>query len=70
MLVYFVHLFFFLIALMCEFFPAGEKITDIHVESPTFTVAWNPKKHLLAYACDDNDRHSGSVKLFGISNDT
>ena len=22
-------------------------------QAPTFTVAWHPKKYLLAYACDD-----------------
>lgn len=31
----------------------GEKVHQITTQSPTFTVAWHPKKHLLAYACDD-----------------
>ena len=41
-------------------------------ESPTFTVAWHPKRHLLAFACDDKDKYdrerdSGTVKLFGVT---
>ena len=31
----------------------GEKISQISTQAPTFTVSWHPKKHLLAYACDD-----------------
>jgi len=31
----------------------GEKVHQITTQAPTFTVAWHPKKHLLAYACDD-----------------
>ena len=43
-------------------------------ESPTFSVAWHPKKNLLAYACDDKDKYerdrdAGTVKLFGIPSD-
>ena len=54
---------------------SGEKITEVPVESPTFTCAWNPKYHLLAYACDDKDKYNrdrdaGTVKLFGMSNDS
>lgn len=47
----------------------GEKITEVQVESPTFTVAWHPKRNLLAYACDDKydrDRDAGTVKVFGL----
>jgi len=49
----------------------GEKICDVPVETPTFTVAWNPKRDLLAYACDDKDKYdrdrdTGSLKLFGL----
>jgi len=52
---------------VCE----GEKIADVACESPTFTVAWHPKRHLLAFACDDKDKYdrerdSGTVKLFGV----
>lgn len=52
---------------MCE----GEKIVDVACESPTFTVAWHPKRHLLAFACDDKEKYdrerdSGTVKLFGV----
>ena len=32
---------------------SGEKIYQIPIQAPTFTVSWHPKKHLLAYACDD-----------------
>jgi len=49
----------------------GEKIKDITVEAPTFTVAWHPKRHILAYACDDKDKYdrekdAGSLKVFGF----
>lgn len=55
---------------------AGEKLWEVQCESPTFTVAWHPKKPLLAYACDDKDgkydsnREAGTVKLFGLPNDS
>ncbi|ESN92078.1 hypothetical protein HELRODRAFT_186178 [Helobdella robusta] len=49
----------------------GEKVADVPCDSPTFTVAWNPKKLLLAFACDDKDkferdRDAGTIKLFGL----
>ncbi|OXA63150.1 THO complex subunit 3 [Folsomia candida] len=49
----------------------GEKIFEVPVETPTFTVAWNPKRDVLAYACDDKDKYerdrdTGSLKLFGL----
>ncbi|KAM9513417.1 pre-mRNA 3' end processing protein pfs-2-like [Salvelinus alpinus] len=33
----------------------GEKLWEVQCESPTFTVAWHPKRPLLAYACDDKE---------------
>lgn len=50
----------------------GEKIADISVEAATFTVAWNPKQYLLAFACDDKEacdrrRDAGSLKVWGFS---
>lgn len=53
----------------------GEKIAEVPCESPTFTVAWHPKRHLLAFACDDKDKYNrdrdaGTVKLFGLSADS
>ncbi|XP_062620543.1 THO complex subunit 3-like, partial [Saccostrea cucullata] len=53
---------------------SGEKITEITCEAPTFTVAWHPKRPLLAYACDDRDtydrnRDAGTVKVFGFPSD-
>ncbi|XP_076465754.1 THO complex subunit 3-like isoform X1 [Babylonia areolata] len=53
----------------------GEKIHEIPCDTPTFTVAWHPKRHLLAYACDDRsdrdrDRDSGVVRVFGFPNDS
>ncbi|XP_016113528.1 THO complex subunit 3-like [Sinocyclocheilus grahami] len=54
----------------------GEKLWEIQCESPTFTVAWHPKRPLLAYACDDKEgkydsnREAGTVKLFGLPNDS
>lgn len=47
----------------------GAKITDIPVSAPTFTIAWHPKRYLLAYACDDNSRDSGSLKVWGFSSE-
>ena len=52
----------------------GERIVQIPVETPTFTVAWHPRVPFLAYACDDKegtnlDRDAGTVKLYGIYND-
>jgi len=49
-----------------------EKITEIAVDSPTFTVAWHPFRYLLAYACDDKyerDRDAGSLKVWGFPSD-
>lgn len=66
------HFVFFIVVdfvvVACE----GEKIADVPCESPTFTVAWHPKRHLLAFACDDKDKYdrerdSGTVKLFGVA---
>lgn len=52
----------------------GEKVTEITCETPTFTVAWHPKRYLLAYACDDKyererDRDVGTVRVFGFPSD-
>ncbi|XP_030376190.1 THO complex subunit 3 [Scaptodrosophila lebanonensis] len=49
----------------------GERVTDIHVDASTFTVAWHPKQYLLAYACDEKelnrrDRDAGNVKIYGF----
>lgn len=57
-------------------FILGEKLWEVQCESPTFTVAWHPKRPLLAFACDDKDgkydnsREAGTVKLFGLPNDS
>ena len=54
------------------FLSTGEKITEITCEAPTFTVAWHPKRPLLAFACDDRDnyeRDAGNVKVFGFPSD-
>ncbi|KAJ8026055.1 THO complex subunit 3 [Holothuria leucospilota] len=53
----------------------GEKVAEVKCETPTFTVAWHPKKYLLAFACDDkdkynNDREAGTIKVFGFPKDT
>ena len=54
----------------------GEKVTEAPCESPTFTIAWHPKRYIIAYACDDKEKASygserdrGSVKIYGISKD-
>uniref|UniRef100_H2ZMH6 Uncharacterized protein n=1 Tax=Ciona savignyi TaxID=51511 RepID=H2ZMH6_CIOSA len=51
----------------------GEKICEVPCDSPTFTLAWHPKLKLLAYACDDKDKYNrdaGSVRLFGLPNES
>ncbi|KAI0238804.1 THO complex subunit 3 [Lamellibrachia satsuma] len=53
----------------------GAKVAEVTCESPTFSVAWHPKRHLLAFACEDKDKYerdrdAGTVKLFGLSNDS
>ena len=50
----------------------GANVFEIPVESPTFTVAWHPKRYILAYACDDKDAYDrkkdvGTLKLFGFT---
>lgn len=55
----------------------GNRVASIPTESPTFTVAFHPKKYLLAFACDDKaqqsydrqSRDAGTVKIFGFHND-
>ncbi|XP_036595693.1 THO complex subunit 3-like [Trichosurus vulpecula] len=54
----------------------GDKIWEIKCQSPTFTVAWHPKLPLLAFASDDKkgtpeaQQEAGTVKLFGLPNDS
>ncbi|XP_054167492.1 THO complex subunit 3-like [Oppia nitens] len=51
----------------------GERVTEIQTEAPTFTVAFHPKRYLLAFACDDKDsyqRDTGTVKVFGFPNNS
>ena len=49
----------------------GERVCEVTCTSPTFTVAWHPCEYLLAFACDDKDKHdrdAGTVKVFGLPN--
>jgi len=49
-----------------------EKVDEIKVDSPTFTVAWHPSLYLLAYACDDKDKYErevGNVRVWGFPSD-
>ncbi|MBZ3889482.1 THO complex subunit 3 [Sciurus carolinensis] len=54
----------------------GDKLWEVHCESPTFAVAWHSKRPLLAFACDDKDGkydsrwEAGTVKPFGLPNDS
>ena len=51
----------------------GERVAEIVTEAPTFTVAFHPKRYLLAFACDDKDsyqRDTGIVKVWGFSNNS
>ena len=43
---------------------SGEKIHQVPTQAPTFTVSWHPKKHLLAYACDDKVRRLRPDRLY------
>ena len=57
---------------MCVSHAVGEKVAEVTCESPTFTMAWHPKLHLLAFACEDKDKYDrdlGTVKLYGLAND-
>ena len=52
----------------------GALIAKIPVTSPTFSIAWHPKRYLLAYSCDDKDKYdrdrdSGSLKIWGFPSD-
>ena len=52
----------------------GASVAKIPVSSPTFSIAWHPKRYLLAYACDDKDKYdrdpdSGSLKVWGFPSD-
>ena len=42
----------------------GEKICDVTCNAPTFTLAWHPKKHILAFACDDKVRGQMCKAIF------
>jgi len=49
----------------------GQKVAEVPTDSPTFTVAWHPKKYLLAFACEDKDKYNpdrdaGIIKLYGV----
>jgi len=56
-----------------------EKVAEIVVQAPTFTIAWHPSRYLLAYACDDkyerdrdsrdarDARDAGNLKVWGFS---
>ncbi|CAG0919748.1 unnamed protein product [Notodromas monacha] len=50
---------------------SGEKVAEINVHMPSFTVAWHPKRYLLAYSCDDKfasrTKEIGSLRVFGLN---
>ena len=45
----------------------GTLITKIPVNSPTFSIAWHPKRYLLAYACDDKDKYGKSYPHYSTT---
>lgn len=52
----------------------GASVSKIPVSSPTFSIAWHPKRYLLAYACDDKDKYErdrdlGTLKIWGFPSD-
>ncbi|XP_071946995.1 THO complex subunit 3-like [Antedon mediterranea] len=52
----------------------GEKVAEVSIEAPSFTIAWHPSRYLLAFACEDKDKYNrdrdaGTVKLFGLPSD-
>ena len=56
------------------FIHLGEHIANVSCTSSTFTIAWHPKRYLLAYACDekdkyDRDRSVGLLKVYGFPNE-
>lgn len=42
----------------------GEMVHQIAVPDGTFTVAWHPQKHLLAFAGDEKDGNGRYFILF------
>ena len=52
---------FFVVVVLQAYVHTGEKVAQVTTQAPTFTVAWHPTKHLLAYACDDKVRGKGEV---------
>eukprot|EP00731_Ephydatia_muelleri_P017924 Em0010g1022a len=62
---------FRVVILLQAYVHTGEKVAQVTTQAPTFTVAWHPTKHLLAYACDDKDKHdrdTGGIWLYGLAN--
>lgn len=52
------------------FVETGAKVYSVQCSDPTFIVAWHPNKYLLAYACDEKDKHNrdtGNIWLFGVN---
>lgn len=49
----------------------GDQILKIPVEVPTYTVAWHPKRYILAYAGDVEETYrnnnDGMISVFGFS---
>lgn len=48
----------------------GEKVSEIKLESATFSISFHPKQYLLAYACDDkkdpDQRDAGNFRVYGF----
>lgn len=45
-------------------------MATLECEACTNQIAWHPKRHLVAFAGDDKDKHGrdqGGVKVFGFS---
>lgn len=44
---------------------SGKHVHTIMCVAELNSIAWNPKRHLLAYASDASEKHAGVVSVFG-----
>lgn len=52
-----------------SFIDTGDSVHKIKCQFAMNSIAWNPKRHVLAYAGDDVDRYGkdeGALHLFGF----
>lgn len=57
-----------LLSVLTEVVDSGENVATIACDATTNGVAWNPKRHLLAFGGDYKDKYEreGTLKIFGF----